>query len=228
MVLVCHPARFIFMKTHKTASTSVEMYFERFCVPPERFLGTESVPQIVSAAGVVGGRRDGKRRGDLWYNHMPAERVRELLGAETWARYFRFATVRNPFSQMLSNFFWLTHRRPPTDDAAFAKARRAFARFVTGPLLWRRKWSNDLHIVGIDGRVEMDRLIRFEHLAADTAAVCAHLGLPFDPALMPHTKRARQSGRRYALAEYYTPALEAIVLREFDWLFSRLDYRRTP
>jgi len=35
MVLVSHTHEFIFMKTHKTASTSVEMFFERFCVPQE-------------------------------------------------------------------------------------------------------------------------------------------------------------------------------------------------
>jgi hypothetical protein len=225
LVLVCHPARFIFMKTHKTASTSVEMYFERFCVPPGRFLGTESVPQILTETGVVGGRRDGKRKGDLWYNHMAAERVRDLVGAETWARYFKFSTVRNPYGQMVSNFFWLTHRRPPSDDAGFAEARRAFARFVKGPRLWRRKWSNDLHIVGIDGKVAMDRLIRFEYLEADMRDVCTHLGLPFEASLLPHTKRARPAGKRYGLAEYYTPELEAIVRREFDWLISRLDYR---
>ncbi len=33
-MLVSHRHQFIYTKTHKTASTSVEAYFERFCFPP--------------------------------------------------------------------------------------------------------------------------------------------------------------------------------------------------
>jgi hypothetical protein len=36
MVLVCHPARFIFMKRRKAAATSVEMHFERVRVRRKR------------------------------------------------------------------------------------------------------------------------------------------------------------------------------------------------
>jgi Sulfotransferase family len=224
MVLVCHPHRFIYMKTHKTASTSVEMYFERWCMPEAARSGSEAVAETVSALGVVGSRRTGKKTGDTWVNHMPAARVRALLGEETWARYFKFTTVRNPFAQVLSNFFWLKHRSKPADDGEFAAARRDFARFVRGWPLIGRRWSNDLDIVGIDGTVAMDRLVRFERLAEELPEVCAGLGLPWQPEAMVVTKRARGDGRRYATADYYTPELVAIVRREFDWLFSRVDY----
>ena len=43
MVLVSHAAEFIYMKTRKTAGTTVEMYFERFCVPPGTPTGAEAV-----------------------------------------------------------------------------------------------------------------------------------------------------------------------------------------
>lgn len=228
MVLVCHPERFIFMKTHKTASTSVEMYFERFCVPEGAFRGTEAVPETVSATGVVGSRRDGKRKGDTWVNHMPAARVRALLGAETWAGYFKFTTVRDPFAQVLSNFFWRTDSRRPADDRELARTRRRFARFVRGRLFGGRSWSNDIGIVGIDGRVAMDGLVRFERLAEDVEAVCQRLGLPWRPEWLPHTKKVKGEPARFATRDYYTPELAGIVAREFDWLFARSDYAREP
>jgi hypothetical protein len=228
MVLVCHPKRFIFMKTHKTASTSVEMYFERFCVPEDAWRGTEAVPETVSALGVVGSRRDAKRKGDTWYNHMPAARVRDLLGAETWRGYFKFATVRDPFAQVLSSFFWRTDTALPADDREFARVRRRFARFVRGGPLRPTAVRNDLGIVGIDGRVEMDGFVRFERLAEDVAAVCDRLGLPWRPEWMPHTKKTRGAAARYPLRSYYTPELAAVVAREFDWLFARVDYAREP
>jgi hypothetical protein len=229
MVLVCHPKRFIFMKTHKTASTSVEMYFERFCMPEHAWRGTEAVPETVSELGIVGSRRDGRRNGDTWYNHVPAARVRELLGAEVWGRYFKFATVRDPFAQVLSSFLWRTDTGLPADEREFDRVRRHFARFVRGGGLFRRRTlANDLGIVAIDGRVAMDGFVRFERLAEDVAAICRRLDLPWRPEWLPHTKKARGDAARYPLRDYYTPELAQIVAREFEWLFARCDYAREP
>ena len=228
MVLVSHAARFIYMKTRKTAGTTVEMYFERFCVSqgtsaaPEAV--TESVRETVTEAGIVGSRRSGKRDGDTWQNHMPAERVRDLLGAEAWARYLKFAAVRNPYAIVLSSFFWKNDRSYPHGQAAFERARRAFGDFVRGG--WRtRRWGNDLEIVAIDGEVQMDMLVRQEALADDVRAVCDRLGLPFDPGWLGHTKKTAGAPHRYPLEDFYTPETAEIVRREFDWVFSRIDYR---
>ena len=228
MVLVCHRHRFVFMKTHKTASTSVEMYFERHCVPPGRHAGTEAVTETVSELGVVGSRRSGKRKTDTWFNHMPASRVRALLGADMWDRYFKFATVRNPYAMMVSHYFWHTRQPYPGDDAALDRARDGFGRFVRGRWLFGRKWDNDLAIVGIDGRYAMDGLIRIERLAADLQATCARLGLPWEPEALPHTKKTQGAPRTYPLHEFYTPATARIVASEFAWVLERMDYALDP
>jgi hypothetical protein len=227
MVLVSHPAKFIYMKTHKTGGTTVEMYFERFCVPEGAHVGSEAVAETVSEVGVVGSRRTGKRPGDTWRNHIPAARVRELLGAETWARYLKFAAVRNPFAAVLSHYFWKNAASYPEDGAGFERARRKFERFVKGSWLHRRRWSSNLDIVGIDGVPQMDMLVRLEHLAADVQAVCERLGLPWNPDWLAHTNKPGGAPPAYPLRDFYTEETEAIVRREFDWVFSRHDYRLT-
>jgi hypothetical protein len=225
MVLVSHPAKFVYMKTHKTAGTTVEMYFERFCVPEGASAGTESVAETISEVGIVGSRRLGKRNGDVWQNHMTANRVRELLGADTWMRYLKFAAVRNPYATVLSSFFWKSDRGYPDGEAAFARARRGFGSFVRGRWPTGRHWQNDLEVVAIDGDVQMDMLVRQEHLQADIAAVCKRLGLPWNPDWLVHTKKTAGAPRSYPLEEFYTRETAAIVRREFDWVFSRIDYR---
>lgn len=225
MVLVSHSAEFVYMKTHKTGGTSVEMYFERFCVPPDRFAGTEAVSETVTDAGIVGSRRSGKRPGDTWRNHMPASAVRALVGAETWARYLKFASVRNPYATVLSSFFWKNNRRYPDDDRAFERTRRRFARFVSGGWLGGPRWENDLAIVAIDGVPQMDMLVRLEQMATDVEAVCYRVGVPWNPDWLPHTKKTGGSPRTYPLQDFYTAETAAIVRREFDWVFSRFDYQ---
>lgn len=225
MVLVSHPSKFIYLKTRKTGGTTVEMYFERFCVPEGDFAGTESVRETVTATGIVGSRRGGKRPGDTWQNHMPAADVRRLLGAETWDRYFRFASIRNPYAAVVSQFFWKTASDYPQDDAAFDRARRAFERFVTGSWMRRRRWGNNLDVVGIGGVPQTHRLVRLEHLAEDVEAVCRHLGLPWRPDWLVHAKKTAGAPPTYPLGEFYTEETAALVRREFDWVFSTYDYR---
>lgn len=224
MVLVSHSAGFIYMKTRKTAGTTVEMYFERFCVPEGTATGAEAVRETVTATGVVGSRRDGKRPGDVWRNHMPAREVRTLLGPGIWDRYLKFAAVRNPYAIVLSSFFWKNDRDYPQDAAALARARRDFDGFVRGRPLRGRSWGNDAEIVTIDGEMQMDMLVRQEALADDARAVCDRLGLPWEPERLVHTKKTAGAPRSYPLKDFYTPETAAIVRREFDWVFSRLDY----
>jgi hypothetical protein len=224
MVLVCHPHRFIYMKTRKTAGTLVEMYLERFCVPEGRPSGTEAVAETVSEVGIVGSRHSGKTRRDTWVDHMPAERVRDLLGPEAWDGYTKIASVRNPYACMLSQYLWLNDQGYPIDDVGFERARSGFASFVRGGWFGRRKWTNDLEIVGIDGRVAMDAFIRQEHLVDDLGALCARLGLPWEPELLPAATKRDGKRKRYPLAAYYTRETRDIVRQAFAWAFERFDY----
>jgi hypothetical protein len=224
MVLVSHPAKFIYMKTQKTGGTTVEMYFERFCAPADRYAGTEAVAETVSEIGIIGSRRGGKRDGDVWRNHMPAAAVRDLVGEGTWERYLKFSSVRNPYARMLSLYFWRTKRDYPATDRAFERARRSFARYVKGGVLRGRAWDSDFGVVAIGGEVRMDLLVRLEHLSADIEAICARLGLPWNPDWIVHTKKTAGAPRRYPLEEFYTPETASIVRREFDWVFRRFDY----
>lgn len=57
MVPVSHDHNFIFLKAHKTASTSTEMFFEPFCAPPEHEVSI-STPARETKHGIIGRRND--------------------------------------------------------------------------------------------------------------------------------------------------------------------------
>jgi hypothetical protein len=82
-MLCSHLKRFIYLKTMKTAGTSVEVFFERFCCPRDGYIETHERDELVCAEGVVGAR-GANVAGATFYNHMSAARVRELLGEEVW------------------------------------------------------------------------------------------------------------------------------------------------
>ena len=103
-MLVSHRKNFIFTKTVKTAGTSVEAYFEKWCMPDGEWQPLHVREEYVSDAGIIGKRAD-KPSDATWYNHMSAYNIRHLLGDDAWREYFKFTAVRNPFDKLVSGFF---------------------------------------------------------------------------------------------------------------------------
>jgi hypothetical protein len=203
MVLVSHSRRFIYTKTRKTAGTSVEAYFEPYCTAEKHWTLREGRDMAVSKAGIIGFRGTHVPPGTPWYNHMPAAEVRSLLGSETWASYFKFCVVRNPFERLVSAFYF--EQRPADRTAAHADAFRAWLSDGGGD-----RWL-DRSAYTIDGDLCVDDVIRYERLAEGMERICARLGVPWEPARLPTLK----SGFRpleVPLAAYYdAEAIERVA-----------------
>jgi hypothetical protein len=186
IVLVSHRYRFIFTKTAKTGGTSVEAYFERFCLPDEDFVPTHGRPAYESASGIIGyrGARDGVRR--RWFNHMSARNIQRELGDEIWNGYFKFCTIRDPFEKAISAFehFGKDYTVPLSELRRRlgwpASERERFRRWLAG-----RRLPIDRAAYMIGGKICVDDFIRYETLEADMARICAHVGVPWEPQRLP-------------------------------------------
>ena len=226
-MLVSHRKQFIFTKTVKTAGTSVESYFEPYCVPEGTWTESHARDEQVSDAGIVG-YRGSNPAGATWVNHMPAERIRELLGEPTWNRYFKFTIIRNPFDKMVSGFFryehQLQHRHGAgtgaasgdTGDAAALVARFRAWLASAGPIVDRNKYV-------IDGEECVDDYIRFESLHEGIARVCARLAIAFEPARIPEFKKGIRH-HAVPVRDYYDAATERIVRDAYEWELRRFGY----
>ncbi|MEO0363213.1 MAG: sulfotransferase family 2 domain-containing protein, partial [Pseudomonadota bacterium] len=171
MTLVSHRARFIFLKTHKTGSTSVEVALEPLCAPEGAETGREYRPALVTEAGIVGarGRVDPE---EVWRNHMSARAVRRLVGRDVWRGYAKIAVVRNPYDRFVSMFH---SRLPPTRRAELAAAPFEEARAAFRAWLPAGARANVLSKIAIGGRLALDRVLFFERLEEDFAALAADL-----------------------------------------------------
>ena len=225
MVLVCTDPPFVFLKTRKTAGTSVEMVLERYCGPPERAI-TEETPGLFSPFGIIGHRemkRAGARERDLsvWRQHLPAREIRKMVTPAFWDSAARITTVRNPFDRAVSLFHWLRHLAGSAPLPDFASTRAAFADWIA-----QAGGLGDKPIVHVHGDFAPTHVIRFEHLAADLARTCAALGLA-DPPPLPVTKPRARAGEEPPTAAYFDAASTAIVRRECAWMFTAGGYDTT-
>lgn len=200
-MILSHGYRFIFLKTNKTAGTSIEIALSKFCGPDD--IITPVVPKdeaIRKELGYPGPRnylappwdyrlRDvgrlllklrGKRR---YYNHIPARKLRALVGQEVWDGYFKFCFVRNPWDRLVSHYYWKFKSEP----------RPAFSEYMKSevPLLLRRS-GFDLYT--IDGEVAVDRVCRYENLTQELEEVRTQLGIP-EELVLPRAKSGYRKDR---------------------------------
>ena len=199
-MIISHEREFIYIKTRKTASTSVEIALSRYV--GERGVITPIDPMdeaIRAGLGLRGPQNEGiplrlytlrhwarrlrRREWARYYNHMPAYQVRETVRRSTWQSYYRFCLERNPWDKAMSLYYWRTqHIRPRPPLLTFLRS------------LMRTELS-DWEMYTIDGQLAVDRVCRYENLESELADLRRTLGLPVDLEL-PHAKSQSRTDHR--------------------------------
>ena len=213
-MIVSHEHGFVFMKTRKTAGTSVEIALSRVCGPDDVITPVTADDEALRRS--VGGRGpqhyESPPLDHKAFNHMPVSMVRRMLGRRRFESYFSFAIERNPWDAVVSLYHWrYRDSETPGDFTAFveSEAVEAFA-------------AKNQRIYRLDGRVAVDRVLRYESLAPELAAVWSELGLPGSPDL-PHAKAGtRPRGPSYR--SYYDDSSRDRVAELFAAPIADLGY----
>jgi hypothetical protein len=221
-MLVSHSKKFIYIKTVKTAGTSVEVALQKYCVPPKVDMPTKKVGMdtIESDYGIVG-KRGESVSDSKWYNHMPATRIRNQLPAETWDSYCKVCNIRNPWDKTVS---WFHFRNPDVKGKPQDEIIAEFRAFLRPEDDKDLRIGHDTHIYFIDDVPVADEYIRYETLEEDFARVCDRLDL--DIRSIPELKRGPRGKKVIPYQAYYDDELRdkiaAIYHREiehFGWSF---------
>ncbi len=183
-MIISHRHKFIYIKTYKTASTSIEVALCGVCGPDD-VITPASEPLMVHR-----GRRRAQNfrlkhplvpKRPLWrlllrrperryhasvgfYEHMPAWRVKAYVGDEIWSQYYKFSFERNPWDRQVSWYHYKTKgkARLPSFDEFLANKARAFVE------------NYDLY--AIDGKIALDFTGRYETLENDFARAMRQTG----------------------------------------------------
>lgn len=225
-MLISHRYRFIYTKTAKTAGTSVESFFERFCMPDGEWEQQHAREEYVSPAGIIGYRGQNKPEGVTWWNHMSAASIRELIGTEIWDSYFKFCVVRNPFEKSISGFAHLGKDHQTMQDIGNDKKLtqnmneeqlRFYSYLKTG------KGSRDSDKFLINGKFCLNDVIRYESLESDIKRICHILQLPYQKEYLPMFKKGfrKQSD---TVEKLYTEESKKLVEQTFDYELKHFGY----
>lgn len=210
-MLVSHRHRFIYTKTLKTAGTSVEAYFERFCMADGEWAMSHARNEYVSKEGIVGFRGPNMPVNCKWWNHMSAELIKAGVGEEIWNDYFKFCVIRNPYDKVVSAFYFFRKQSGvPAEHGDLNRQRFEFEQWLASGV----QIPVDRNKYLINGKFGLDEVVRYETLAADLEKVCARLGLPWEPALLPTFKSGVRPKGANAV-DLYTDRTRKVIERVF-------------
>jgi len=228
-MIVSHRYRFIFIKTHKSAGSSIEMALGPLCGPDDIITPMESnwntdLPQNYHEPHWVGRQyarsrwfrklihRHSRRLGSWYYEHMPATRVRELVGESIWNSYYKFCFERNPWDKVVSYYHWKIRgqgkKLPPFEDYVLSKSHRLPA-------------DAGLYFEG--ETCLMDDVFDFREFQASFNAVCHRLGIPFAGDMPRETTGLNSSKRDFR--DFYIPATREKVAELYQREITLMNYQ---
>jgi hypothetical protein len=210
-VLISHRKQFIYTKTAKTAGTSVESYFEKYCMPEGVWEFSHGREEFLSEEGIIGYRGNNSIAKN-WYNHMPAIEIRDKIGHSIWHKYFKFCVVRNPFDKLVSGFFFNKEMKKGEDLI------ENFRNWIKGG---GAVFDRDKYL--INGEICIDYFIRYENLEDGIAYVCNLRNMPFEPEGIPKLKAGFRN-REISLKEFYDEETIQIVKQRYKFEIEYFNY----
>jgi len=167
MTIISFKHNFIFVKTTKTAGTSIEVDLSQLA--GEDAIVTPIRPPVPGHEARNHLAPDGT---PAFFNHMPATLIRARLGAARFRQMFKFCVEREPVSKCISHFHMLCNS-PLHRPAEGAPSWAAYCAAGSFPKDTARYSEMQ------DGRrvLLVDRVLRYDTLQDDLAAVMQHLGI---------------------------------------------------
>ncbi len=197
-MIISHTHKFIFIKTQKTAGTSLEIALSQICGPNDiitpisendeakrKELGYPTAQNYFIPFSKYSLKDWAKfilqQKKATFYNHISASKIKHLVSDEVWDGYYKFCFDRNPWDKFVSWYYWKNTESTYDSIEDFANAG----------MLERLKGFS---LYSIAGKVVVDDVFAFEDISAALDSISNKLRLE-TPLVMPDY-RAKSNSRK--------------------------------
>lgn len=230
-MIISHKHKFIFVKTAKTAGTSIEIFLDQYCgendiLTPFAFPEKNHTPRnyrglfnplpeirqkfVTNSLSWVQLRSMLKNFFTLqrFYHHIPAYKIKRRVKEEVWDSYYKFAVERNPWEKVISGWFYYRnfYNKDLTLDKYLKFCKRRKKRRGRGTGVCPYNYPN--YTDPKTGEVLVDRVLRYENLSEEFSEVLAEVGINSKSKLDVYAKKG---GERKKYTEYYSKVQRELV-----------------
>ena len=222
-MIVSHKNRFIFIKTEKTAGTSIEIALSKYCGPED--IITPITPEDEAKRKSLGYRgaqnykipfakyskidfcKAVQQRSRLaFFNHAGASFIKRYLDKDIWDSYYKFCFERNPWDKVVSWYYWRYKKEPRPPISDFVQSTEA--NIIKG-----------FELYTISSEIVVDKVFLFENLSQAMEEISAKLGLDEIPSLPKAKSGFRKDKRSYReiLSEKDREKIRKVYAREIAY-----------
>jgi Sulfotransferase family len=173
-MVISHKYKFIFIKTGKTAGTSIEVFLSSVCASAD--ILTPIYPHVEPHL---------PRNHEGFYNRMSAHEIRSIVGYKIWNEYFKFCVERNPWDKTVSYYHMA--------KAKYGSDLTMNEYLKTGELpinYLRYTEKNDPR------KIIVDQVVLYEDLIQGLQDVFNRIGIPFSGSIGVNAKSEYRKERR--------------------------------
>ena len=203
-MLVSHTHKFIYLKTKKTASTSIELFLKPWC--DNGIAVTET------------------------HAHVHAKNIKKLIGEEVWQAYTKICPIRNPWDQLVSYYHWKKRKRSPLSRLRRITSGKGFYHPAEKmDFLTFIHHEKSIQRLNLNSRIIKSEdkddyfFIRYENLEEDLRSLCQHLELNYDERPLGNNKSQYRKERGYQ--HFYNEETRKLVEDAYQWEIEKFGYR---
>jgi len=194
-MIISHQHKFIFIKTRKTAGSSIEKYLTNYLGPDDICTGSEQDGTPRKNTTVTSGHKG--------YNFF-RKKFSSIVND-----YFLFAVERNPWDKMVSHYYW-------AQKNGNWRTREGFDNFIFRHCDKYNDWDK---YTNLDGSIIVDKLVKYENLHKEFLA----LPIPYNNELL-HTFVKSDTSREKDYTKMYNEETKNIVANTFRNVIEHFSY----
>lgn len=171
-MIVSHKYRFIFIKTRKTAGTSIEVGLNSLLGPEDIATPLMPMPAYPDHRAQNHIITDDQGKTHHCYHHMTAEEVRAVIGQSRFSDYFKFCVEREPVDKTISHYsMWVNSPQ----HNLFKRGMKwdHYIRLRRYPVDTKRYTDHNQDLM-------VDRILKYETLTEELADVMDLVGCHWD------------------------------------------------
>lgn len=229
-MILSHEHKFIYIKTKKTASSSIEIALSEICGPDDIITPIRSdletmrvkpaqnyrldhplVPKRPLLKRLLGRPERNYHPSVGYFEHMPAWRVRAYVGEEVWSSYYKFTFERNPWDRQVSWYRYKTRNKREAPD--FDRFNRNF----------EKAYVCNFDLYSMNDEIVLDFVGQYENLDADLEKAMSAINLAGKIKLMK-ANVSKRANDEHGYREYYNDRSRALIAKWYAREISRFNY----